>query len=99
MKYEDYETSLNSVITNPDTAPAVIQEILAELKADLTALDSATVGLSERDARIKDLQDTNIKLFTSMTGTESVEDEVEDWAEMEGDEAIEAFIEAHKEEE
>lgn len=99
MKYEDYETRLNSVVSNPDTAPVTIQEVLAEIKTDLTSLESANTGIAERDERIKSLQDTNIKLFMSQTGEGEAEADPEDWSELEGDEALEAFISAHEKEE
>lgn len=75
MKYEDYEKILNGIVTNPDTAPTAIQSVLAEIKTDTEALQSATVTIADQDKRIKDLQDTNIKLFMSQTGT--VEDDPE----------------------
>lgn len=75
MKYEDYEKILNGIVANPDTAPTAIQSVLAEIKTDTEALQSATTTIADQDKRIKDLQDTNIKLFMSQTGT--VEDDPE----------------------
>lgn len=78
MTYQDYEAKLNGVVSAPDTAPAVVQEILGEIKTDLDSLSSAQAGIAERDTRIKDLQETNIKLFMSQTGEAENQDEPED---------------------
>lgn len=98
MKYEDYESKLTGVVSNPDSAPIAVQEILKDLKSDAATMDSMAAELSEKDAKIRELQDTNTKLFLQVTGTDSSDDKPEDWSELEGEEALEAFIEAHKEE-
>ena len=68
MTYQEYEAALNGVVQNPDTAPTAVQAILQEIKTDADALATAINGISERDARIRDLQNTNIKLFMSQSG-------------------------------
>lgn len=68
MTYQEYETALNGIVQNPDTAPTAVQSLLQEIKKDTDALATAINGISERDARIRDLQDTNIKLFMSQSG-------------------------------
>lgn len=97
MNYSDYEAKLGGVVSNPDTAPTVVKEILSDLKSDLDTLESMKADLEAKDTRIRDLQDTNVKLFMSQTGASESEPE-EDWTQMEGQMAIEAFIDAHKEE-
>lgn len=67
MTYKEYETALNGIVQNPDTAPTAVQSLLQEIKTDTDALATAINGISERDARIRDLQDTNIKLFMSQS--------------------------------
>lgn len=98
MKYEDYESKLTGVVSNPDSAPIAVQEILKDLKSDAATMESMAAEISEKDAKIRELQDTNTKLFLQVTGTDSSDDKPEDWSELEGEEALEAFIEAHKEE-
>lgn len=78
MTYQDYESRLNSIVSAPDTAPAVVQEVLGEIKTDLDSLSSAQAGIEERDGRIKDLQETNIKLFMSQTGEAESQEEPEE---------------------
>lgn len=76
MKYEDYEKKVTDLISNPEAAPVTAQEILSELKADTENIASLEAGIAERDARIRDLQDTNMKLFLSQSS--QVEDEPEE---------------------
>ena len=68
MTYQEYEAALMGIVQNPDTAPTAVQSLLQEIKTDTDALATAINGISERDARIRDLQDTNIKLFMSQSG-------------------------------
>ena len=98
MNYENYETRLTGVITNPESATVAVQEILADLKSDAASAEAMAAELAGKDAKIRELQDANTKLFLQVTGQDSSDDKPEDWSELEGDEALEAFIEAHKEE-
>lgn len=52
---------------------------------------SLTEKVGKQDARIRDLQDTNMKLFLSQTGQVSDKEE-DDEDDIEGPEAIEAFV-------
>ena len=76
MKYEDYEKKVTDLISNPEAAPVTAQEILSELKADTENIASLEAGIAERDARIRDLQDTNMKLFLSQSS--QIEEEPEE---------------------
>lgn len=99
MTYEEYEKKITGIVTNPDSAPTAAQELLGDIRADLDTLTSAQESLASRDEQIRSLQDTNTKLFLQVTGnSDSAEADPEDWTELEGDEALEAFLEAHKEE-
>lgn len=77
MTYEEYEKRINGAIANPDTAPTEFVNILSDLKTDLTAKDTLETEKTELETRVRDLQDTNMKLYLSVTGT-SDEDEEED---------------------
>lgn len=68
MKYEEYESKLTDLVKNPDSAAIAVQDILKELKADSETFASLEASVSEKDGRIKDLQDTNMKLFLRQTG-------------------------------
>lgn len=76
MKYEDYEKKVTDLISNPEAAPVTAQEILSEIKSDTENIASLEAGIAERDARIRDLQNTNMKLFLSQSAR--VEDEPEE---------------------
>lgn len=75
MKYEEYEALINDGLKNPDKAPAVFKEVLEALKADTTTLGTQSEKIIEQDARIRDLQDTNMKLFLSQTSSRAEEKE------------------------
>ena len=77
MKYEEYEQRINSALANADTAPTEFVNILSELKTDLTAKDSLETEKADLENRVRDLQDTNMKLYLSVTGG-SADDEEED---------------------
>lgn len=77
MTYEEYEKRINGALANPDTAPTEFVNILSDLKTDLTAKDTLETDKTELETRVRDLQDTNMKLYLSVTGT-SDEDEEED---------------------
>ena len=70
MKYEDYEKSLSEVVKNPDQAAIAVQDILKNLKADSETFAALEASVSEKDGRIRDLQDVNTKLFLRCTGGE-----------------------------
>lgn len=78
MKYEEYEAKLNDVVKNPDSAATAVLDILKDIKADTDTLASLEAGIAERDGRIRDLQDTNMKLFLRQTGAGSEENEEKD---------------------
>lgn len=77
MTYEEYEKRINGALANPDTAPTEFVNILSDLKTDLTAKDTLETEKTELETRVRDLQDTNMKLYLSVTGN-SNEDEEED---------------------
>ena len=77
MTYEQYEERINNALANADTAPTEFVSILSELKTDLTAKDTLETEKTELETRVRDLQDTNMKLYLSVTGN-SDENEDED---------------------
>jgi hypothetical protein len=71
MKYEDYEAKLTELVKNPDSAALAVQDILKDLKADSETFASLEANVAAQEGRIKDLQDTNMKLFLRQTGGDS----------------------------
>ena len=88
MKYQEYADKINGILAKPDTALAEIGPVLESLKSDLETLESSQIEVAALNDRIRDLQDTNIKLFLSQSGTGTPdEDDVS-----ENDKAVEAFF-------
>lgn len=81
MTYEEYEKRINGALANPDTAPTEFVNILSDLKTDLTAKDTLETEKTELETRVRDLQDTNMKLYLSVTGNSEEDEEVDEPAE------------------
>lgn len=75
MKYEDYEGIAQNLTT--ENAPEVIKTMLDAVKSDLAERDALMSVKAEQEAKIKDLQDTNIKLFLSQTGKAEQDEDTE----------------------
>lgn len=75
MKYDEYVTKINSVLAEPDTALTNVTGVLDDLKADLTSKETLEAENETLKKRISDLQDTNMKLYLSITGNETNSDE------------------------
>lgn len=75
MKYEDYEGIAQKLTT--ENAPEVMKTMLDAVKADLAERDALMSVKAEQEAKIKDLQDTNIKLFLSQTGKAEQDEDTE----------------------
>lgn len=91
MTYDELEKKVTEVLQQPDSALVNIMPVLKEIKADYESLVSLTSKVEQQDNRIRDLQDTNMKLFLSQTGqAKDKEDEDED--DVEGPDAIDAFV-------
>lgn len=67
MTYEEYKKGFTDAISNPDTALTAIVPLFDELKSDLENMTTLKADVEAKDARIRDLQDTNLKLFLSQT--------------------------------
>jgi hypothetical protein len=66
MKYEDYEKIAKGLTT--ENAPDIVGQLLENIKADTASIEALTKSNEEKELKIRDLQDTNIKLFLSQTG-------------------------------
>ena len=92
MTYEEYEKNIKTIISKPDTAMADIGTILETLKTDLQGAVSLTEENAALKDRIRDLQDTNARLFLGVTKkTEDGQDD-QDEEELTGADAINAFV-------
>lgn len=90
MTYGDFERRLTEILQQPDSALANIKPLMDDVKADYESIITLTDAKNKNEARIRDLQDTNMKLFLAQTA-KSV-DEKHDDDELEGPDAIDAFV-------
>lgn len=76
MKYEEYEAMAQELTA--ENAPVVLQSILAGVKDDLAERDALITEREGMENKIKELQETNIKLFLSQTGETQTEEQTEE---------------------
>ena len=69
MKYNDLKKRIIAATENPDTIQTTLMEVLEEVKADYDGIETLTQELEKANTRIRDLQDTNHKLFLAQTGS------------------------------
>lgn len=67
MKYEDYESKLKSATA--ENFQTVLLDVMEDLKTDLTERDNLADSIGVKDSKIRELQDTNMKLFLSVGKT------------------------------
>lgn len=68
MTKQEYTDFIKEMVKNPDTATASAQTLIDNIGTDLDTLEAFRASDAEKDKRIRDLQDTNIKLFLGQTG-------------------------------
>ena len=91
MKIDEYKTKIDGLLTNPDTALAGIGEVYDALTEDLTTRDSLADENEQLKQTVKELRETNIKLY--MQGTSDNKSEtIEDSEDNEDTEAVENFF-------
>lgn len=78
MTFDEVQTQLIQSISNPDTMETTIQTVLDGIKTDYEAAASTTAELEKANARIRDLQDTNHKLFLSQVSKPDEKPDEED---------------------
>lgn len=72
MTIEEYTERLQKAVLKADEAPVLVQEVIENLKADITTLDSLKTKNAEYEETIKGLRETNIKLFMSTPGVKEM---------------------------
>lgn len=66
MKYEDYENIAKGLTS--ENAPDIVRQLLENIKTDTENIEALHKSNQDQEKKIRDLQDTNIKLFLSQTG-------------------------------
>ncbi len=77
MTYDEYVTKATSNLT-AENALERMTEILECVKLDLEERDAFKASIDEKDTKIRDLQDTNMRLFLSHTGKPANDDLTEE---------------------
>lgn len=73
MKFEDFKTRFNEIIGDPDKGIASAPDFLSEVEADYATAVATADKVAELEQRVKDLQETNIKLYLAQTGAPDTE--------------------------
>lgn len=98
MTYAELEKKLTKLLEQPDSALANVKPLLDEIKADYDTMITLQESNIAQDKRIRDLQDTNMKLFLAQTKSVE-EDKSDEDDELDGMDAVDAFVaELNKEE-
>lgn len=92
MKYEEYEAIAKQLTT--ENAPDIVKQMLDAIKEDVSTIDTLMSSITEKDTKIRDLQDTNLKLFLSQTGKadDASADDVEEEMNKEVETAIDDLL-------
>ena len=77
MTVDEYKDKINGLVSNPDTAATEALSLIDEITKDIGELGAAKTSVSELQAKVADLQDTNMKLYMNIAGGTS-DDEPED---------------------
>lgn len=88
MTYEEYATAAQGF--TPENAPVILKNLLDSIKVDLEERDAFKAAIDERDMKIRDLQDTNMKLFLSQTSSNS--NAVKEEEELTGEEYVSKLL-------
>lgn len=91
MTYEELETRLTTLLQQPDSALALVKPLLDDIKKDYEQIITLTDANKKQEGRIRDLQDTNMKLFLAQTGKAEKKEEDDD-EDLEGMDAIDSFV-------
>lgn len=92
MTYPEYEAKIREMVANPDNIAASSVDLLAEIKKDTETLDSVHAQHMAAQDKIRELQDTNYKLFLRVTGNPGTEQQEEEKPEQAFDDAIGAIF-------
>ena len=89
MDKTKYIELINKAIANKDDQEILFKELLDLVSTDEIEYNNLTTQVAEQSEKIRNLQDTNMKLFMSQTS--EIQDEAED-EELEGDAAVLDFM-------
>lgn len=88
MTYDEVKERITGMVSNPDSASEQAIGLLSDLETDYTSMASMAAQAEKDAARIRELQDTNQRLFLSVTSQEAEPEEekpIIDWDTIKGD--------------
>lgn len=97
MTYEEMRKRMTDAVTKPDTMAAEVATLLEDIRTDYEERETARRSLEEAEKRIRDLQDTNQRLFLSIT--KEADEEEDEKEPLTGEEAVTEFWKKLEEEE
>lgn len=77
MKFEEFKAKFNSILSKPDDLDQA-KEVIGEMKGIFEKFDEAKKTIDEQDKKIRDLQDTNMRLYLAQTAEPEEEEEIEE---------------------
>ena len=77
MKAEDYKNLITEMVSHPDTAAETATKLIDLVKEDSEIFENLSNKVNSQSQKIRDLQDTNTKLFLSVTGQADDDDDDE----------------------
>lgn len=93
MSIDDYKKLINTGLKDPDKIPDTLTSVLENIDQDLSRLNKLEDAIKEKDEKIRNLQDTNIKMFLNQTSNVNIEKEDK---KLEGMDYVNDFIEKLK---
>ena len=97
MKAEDYKNLITEMVSHPDNAAETATKLIDMVKEDSEIFENLTNKVSSQDQKIRDLQDTNTKLFLSVTGQSDDDDDDEKFDNLSLDEFAKGLLSPGKE--
>ena len=78
MTLDEYKAKITEIVQNPDKSAELGVNLLESIKGDLTRLGELNTSIDKLNGKVKDLQDTNMKLFLAQTNQRPKTDDAED---------------------
>ena len=92
MTYEEVKTRITGLVASPDTAQADALDLLKDIEADYTTMDTLRTRATEDAEKIRTLQDTNARLFLGQTTEKKDESGADELDESDGQAFIDNYF-------
>lgn len=78
MTLDEYKAKITEIVQNPDKSAELGVSLLESITGDLTKIGQLNTSIDKLNAKVKDLQDTNMKLFLAQTNQRAKSDDADD---------------------